>query len=128
MQLNNFLREMALNKKRFVCMIGILLSLVASQARAGVDIAGPVEQVHLAADGKLWFVMQTTPASTYCKPGWASLNMYVPKEHAEYPYYYAMLMTAVSKGKSVYVANISVYNGTEPCDITKTGFGLMLLQ
>ena len=72
--------------------------------------------------------MDTTSASTYCKPGWYSLTMYVPKENPQFPYYFAMLVAAASKGKSVFVANISVFDGTGPCDITKTGYGLVFLQ
>jgi hypothetical protein len=102
--------------------------LAATPAQAGVDIAGPVQRVQIAPDGKLWFGMDTTPASTYCQVGWHSLTMYVPKEHPEYPYYFAMLMTAASKGKAVYVANINVFNGSTPCDITKTGYGLVFMQ
>lgn len=105
----------------------VTLCALASTAMA-VDLNGPVQLVQIAPDGKLWFRMDTTPAATYCKPGWANLNMFVPKDHPEYPYYYAMLMTAVSKGKSVYVANISMYDGSAACDITKTGYGLMLVQ
>lgn len=51
--------------------------------------------------------------------------MYVPKGHPEYPYYFAMLMAAASKGRNVRIANISMFNGTVACDITKTGYGLV---
>ena len=30
-------------------------------------------------------------------------------------------MTSVSKGKHIGVANISIHDGTGPCDMTKTG-------
>jgi hypothetical protein len=106
----------------------VAVSLISLAARAGVDIAGPVQRVQVGPDGTLWFAMDTTVASTYCRPGWYSLTMYVPKGHPEYPYYFAMLVAAASKGKSVYVANISVFDGTTPCDITRTGYGLVFLQ
>ena len=99
-------------------------------AHAGDDLRGQVAAVHIASDGKLWFALTpaagTSAPSTYCKPGWGGFNLYVPRDHSEYPYYYAMLMTAVSKGKPVYVANISIYDGTGACDITKTGYGLFI--
>lgn len=99
-------------------------------AHAGDDLWGQVSAVQIAADGKLWFSMTaaagSTASSAYCKPGWAGLNLYVPKDHAEYPYYYAMLMTAVSKGKTVTVANASIHDGSGPCDITKTGYGMVI--
>jgi hypothetical protein len=112
---------------RHLCLIPLLF-LCASVSYAGVDIHGPVQRVQIAADGKLWFSMDTTPVATYCRPGWNSMTMYIPKESAEYPYYFAMLMTAVAKGKNVTVANISIYDGSVSCDITKTGYGLVLFQ
>lgn len=114
---------------RWLAALMLALGLLPA-AHAGDDLRGQVAAVQIAPDGKLWFSMNaaagTSAPSTYCKPGWAGLNLYVPKDHAEYPYYYAMLMTAVSKGKQVYVANASIYDGTGPCDITKTGYGLMI--
>jgi len=106
----------------------VAMGISSISANAGVDIAGPVQRVQIAPDGTLWFAMDTTPASTYCKPGWYSLTMYVPPSNAQYPYYFAMLVTAASKGKSVYVANISIFNGSTSCDITQTGYGLVFLQ
>lgn len=100
----------------------------ALPSQAGVDLSGPVQRVHLDSAGNLWFAMDTTASGTYCKKGWFSLNMYVPKSSPEFPYYFAMLSTAVSKGKSVYVANISTFDGSGACDITKTGYGLVLLN
>ena len=118
-----------MHTKRFAKLtLSLALSLAAIGSQAGVDIVGPVQRVQIAPDGKLWFAMDTTPASTYCRPGWHSLTMYVPKDHPEYPYYFAMLVAAASKGKNVYVANISMYDGSGPCDITKTGYGLVFMQ
>lgn len=108
--------------------LSLALLFPALTAQAGVDISGPVQRVQIASDGKLWFAMDTTVVSTYCKPGWNALTMFVPKDHPEYPYYFAMLLAAASKGKSVYVANISIYDGSGPCDITKTGYGLVFIQ
>jgi hypothetical protein len=52
-------------------------------AHAGDDLWGKVTGVQIAAGGKLWFSMTaasgTTAPSTYCKPGWAGLNLYVPQ-------------------------------------------------
>ncbi|MBY0444263.1 MAG: hypothetical protein K2Q15_03530 [Burkholderiales bacterium] len=105
-----------------------ILLILSSLSFAGVDIAGPVQRVQLAPDGKLWFTMETTSAATYCKPGWFSLTMYIPRDHPDFAYYFAMLLSATAKGKSVYIANISAFDGSGPCDITKTGYGLVVLQ
>lgn len=114
---------------RWLAALALALGMLPA-AHAGDDLRGQVAAVQIASDGKLWFLITpaagTSAPSTYCKPGWGGLNLYVPKDHSEYPYYYAMLMTAVSKGKQVYVANISIHDGTGPCDITKTGYGLMI--
>lgn len=109
-------------------VLAICVLLFAGPARAGVDVSGPAARMQVAADGTLWFAMETETAVRYCRQGWWNLNMYVPKSHPEYPYYYGILLAAVSKGKSIYVANIGVFDGTGPCDITKTGYGLVLLQ
>ena len=111
-------------------VLALTMSLVlpAAWASSFGDAHGQIQRVQVAADGKLWFAMGTAPATTYCKEGWAGLNMFVPKDHPEYPYYYAMLVTAASKGKTVLVANLDVFDGTGPCDITKTGYGLVLQQ
>jgi len=44
------------------------------------------------------------------------------------PYYFAMLVAAASKRKTIYVGNISVFDGATPCDITKTGYGIVFYQ
>jgi hypothetical protein len=110
--------------------IALLFTLVffPVSAYSEVDLSGTVQLVQIAPNGNLWFEINTTSASTYCLPGWAGLNMYVPADDPQYPYYFAMLMTAAKTGKNVYVANISVYNGSTPCDITKTGYGLVFVQ
>lgn len=111
---------------QYLCIVSVLIQ--GNAAFAGTDISGPVQRLHVADDGALWFAMDTTSAQTFCKPGWFSLTMYVPANHPQYQYYYGMLLTAVAKGRSVVVANISHYNGTVSCDITKTGYGLVLLS
>ena len=110
--------------------LALALVLVTSSitANAGVDIAGQVQRVQIAGDGTLWFAMDTTPAATFCKPGWNGMTMYIPATHPQFRYYYAMLLAATSTGKSVYVANISIFNGSTSCDITQTGYGLTLFN
>lgn len=110
--------------------LALALVLVTSSinANAGVDIYGQVQRVQIAGDGTLWFAMDATAAATFCKPGWNTMTMYVPATHPQYRYYYAMLLSAVSMGKRVLVANISVFNGSTSCDITQTGYGLTLLD
>jgi hypothetical protein len=108
--------------------LSLVLSMLTNAANAGVDITGPVQRVQMASDGTLWFAMDTTVASTYCKPGWYSLTMCVPANNPQYSYYFAMLVAAASKGKSVTVANISKFDGSISCDITQTGYGLVFLQ
>jgi len=104
------------------------LSFMVAPAHAGVDVSGTVAQVHISGTGTLWFRMENVSPNieAYCQPGWAGLQLYVPRDHADFPYYYGLLMTAATKQKRVLVANISIYNGTTSCDITKTGYGIML--
>ncbi|QYF94838.1 hypothetical protein KY495_06545 [Massilia sp. PAMC28688] len=93
--------------KKLLQVLAVASLLATSTAAvAGVDISGPIQRLHLAEDGSLWFAMDTTAAQTYCKPDWHSLTMYVPANHPQYQYYYGMLMTAVAKGRNVFLGNI----------------------
>lgn len=115
--------------KKFFRIASLLLLLaIAPASHAGVDLYGPVQRVTLGGDGNLWFAMDTTAVKQYCAAGWHDLTIYVPKDHPQFPYYFAMLMTAAAKGHNVKVANISVFNGTTGCDITKTGYGLVFFE
>jgi hypothetical protein len=110
-------------------LASLLASLLISfTAHAGVDVVGPVTRVHLAPDGTLWFLLAAAPASTHCKGGWAELNMFVPKDHPSFAYYFAMITAANLKSKNLYVANIDMFGGTRPCDVTASGYGVMLMQ
>ena len=113
--------------KKNAVLLGLVFAVFG--VRAGVDIAAPVQKVQIAADGSLWFAMDTvTTMATYCKAGWNGLTMYIPKDNPSFPYYYATLTAALLKGKSVFIGNISFFNGTTSCDVTQTGFGLTLVQ
>jgi hypothetical protein len=118
-----------LRRKVTIAIASIILLAISNFAAAGVDASGPVDVVQVSANGDLNFRMQAINVniSNYCKGGWYGLNMFVPKGHPEYPYYYAMVMTAATKAKNLYVANVGIYNGTTVCDITKTGYGLVLV-
>jgi hypothetical protein len=73
-------------------------------------------------------MVDSPEAPTYCKADWFGLNLYVPPDNPQYSYYYGLLMSAVTKQKMIVVANISVFNGTTACDITKTNYGLVILK
>jgi len=107
-------------------------AMCSRPAIAGADLGGTVNAIQVAADGTLWFSISpsagTPNPATYCKPGWAGLNMFIPPSNSQYAYYYGMLMTSLSKGTVAYVANVSVFNGSVPCDITQTGYGLVLFK
>lgn len=117
-----------MNCRKLWPVAAVLTLSFSSPSEAGTDIQGLVQRLQLAPDGTLWFSMDTTPAASYCRAGWAGLTMYVPTGSALYPYYYGILLSAVSKGKNIYLGNISAFNGSLPCDITQTGYGIMLVQ
>jgi len=117
-----------MKKRSKLAILASALFLSATQSLAGVDITGTVPMVWVASDGNLWFTVNSPSASTYCLPGWAGFSMFIPKGDPNFVYYYGLLVAAVAKAKPVYVANISTFNGTTPCDISKTGYGLVLLQ
>lgn len=105
----------------------VVLSLLSPCfSHAGVDLGGKVMRVQLNSTGNLWFKMDNPQFDTYCKPGWHGFSMYIPKSDPDFPYYYSIIMTSVANGKSLYIANISKFNGTTPCDLTLTGYGVVI--
>ncbi len=113
--------------KSLKAVISTLLLVIANSSFAGVDLTGTVTGVQQAPDGTLYFAISSTAANTYCMNHWAGLNMLIPAGDPNYAYYYGLLVLAMSKAKTVYLGNMSVYNGTTPCDVTKTGYGVMVL-
>lgn len=97
-------------------------------AFAGVDLNGPVTKAQMAPEG-FYFLLTAASSATYCKAGWAGLNMFVPKDHPDFFQYYGIVLTALTKAKNLYIANVDLgNNGTAACDVTKNGYGVMLLQ
>lgn len=106
--------------------IGLLVGLCFSiHAFAGFDVTGKITSIQLN-DAGLYFAFSNRAADEYCKVGWASLSFYVPAKHKDYPYYYGLISTANIHKQTVRIANISVFDGTTACDITKTGYGLVV--
>lgn len=99
-------------------------------AFAGVDIFGTVSGMQMAPDGTLWFSISSPANSqqpgTFCANHWDGLNMYIPAGDPNFFYYYGLLMLSLSKSRQIYLGNISIYNGSTPCDITKTGYGIVV--
>lgn len=109
--------------KRFFC---VLLAICFScKAFAGFDVFGKIKSVQLK-DGALYFSFSNRSADVYCKVGWDNLSFYVPADHKDYPYYYGLITTANIHKQNVRIANINVFDGTTACDITKTGYGLVV--
>lgn len=105
----------------------LILSLVlSSSAFSGVDISSTIERVKINGDGKLWLKMTNSTFDEYCKPGWYGFNLFIPEADKSYPYYYGLVASAFSKGQALYIANISVFDGTGSCDLTKTGYGIVV--
>lgn len=102
--------------------------IVSNAASAGVDISGTVPRIWVNPNGNLYFTVNNPAVNTYCAPGWYGFNMYIPKTDPNFPYYFGVLASAVANGKPVYIANISVFNGSTMCDITQTGYGVVFQQ
>ena len=107
-------------------------------AHAGVDVTGTVNELQVAGDGTLYFnITGTTFANagtasvtinSFCLVHWAGMSLYVPAGDPNYVYYYGLLATSLTKSIPVLLGNISTYNGTQSCDVTKTGYGVVLLK
>lgn len=114
-------------KKVIIALMVLFVQLFTCEvAQAGADLWGTVQKVQIGADGKLWFSIDTANVSAYCKALWFNFNMYIPPESPQYAFYYGLLMTALVKQKTIIVANISVFDGTVACDVTKTSYGIVI--
>jgi len=99
--------------------------LFSTTSFAGADLLSTIERVQIKGDGKLWLKMTNSAFDTYCKPGWHGFNLYIPESDPSYPYYYGLIASALAKNQSIRVSNISYFDGTTTCDITKTGYGIV---
>ncbi len=116
--------QRAIAAPRLAVLLGLLCLPLTSHA--GVDLGGKVMRIQLDNSANLWFKMDNPAFDTYCKKGWFDFNLYVPKNSPDFPYIYSTLMTALESGKPLYLANISTFNGSTPCDLTKTGYGIVI--
>ena len=113
------------NIRKIVAAVVLLAG--AMPVYAGFDASGLIARMWVTSNGDLYFVLNNTSANVYCKPGWYGFNFVVPKGDTTYPYYYGVITTAIAKSLTVDIPNLDVFNGTGPCDITKTGYGIVLL-
>lgn len=113
-------------------LLSTLLWVLLGAAQAGVDVYGTVKNVWLRGDGDLYFQLlpnSNSPSiSPYCSGGWHELNMLVPRSDPDYSHLYGIILYAHSKQKMVSIANISVHSGQVYCDITQTGYGIIIFQ
>lgn len=116
-------------KKLFAALLAVVIPLFPYEsAQAGADLSGVVQTLQIAADGKIWFAISSTLAPNYCKVGWNQLNMYIPPDNPQYTFYYGLLLASLTKEKTIYLGNISVFDGSTACDIAKTGYGIVLFK
>ena len=93
---------------------------------AGYDVTGLIEGVQINADG-IRFGFHSGGASKYCADAWNGMNFYIPATNPTFPYYYTLIVSAFNKKQTIYMGNISVFNGTTPCDVSQTGYGIVVL-
>jgi hypothetical protein len=112
--------------------LSLTISLLALSNAQATDIRGIVSSMQIKpGSDQLWFSIAPlygANVSLYCQAGWAGLTMYVPTTDPDYPYYYGLLLTSLTKNISIYLANISFYSNSPACDVTKTGYGVLLLN
>jgi len=93
---------------------------------AGYDVTGYITSVQLNKEGALRFALSNRAADTYCKVGWGGLSFHVPYDHKDFPYYYGLISSANINKQKVRLANISVFDGSSSCDVTQTGYGIVV--
>lgn len=102
------------------------LLLMSVNASAGVDLQSKIDRIKLSGDGKLWLKMADSRFDQYCKQGWYGFNLFIPESSPSFPYYYGLIASALANNQPLYIANVSVFNGSTACDLTKTGYGIVV--
>jgi len=103
-----------------------LFTLIFSPCCVGLDLSGYVQRIWIKNDDTLMIKMKESSFDTYCQPGWYGFNLSIPMSDKNFPYYYGLITTAIAKNQPLFIANITVFNGTTACDLTKTGYGIVL--
>lgn len=100
--------------------------LISPVSDAGVDLVSTIQRIKFNGDGKLWLKMANSQFDQYCSPGWNGFNLYIPQSDSSFPYYYGLVLSAMSKEQELHIANISKFDGSSACDLTKTGYGIVV--
>ena len=106
-------------------LLAIALTAISAITQAGGDLKAKISYLHLKGDGKLWIKTDNDQFNQYCKRGWHHFNLYLETDTKDFPYYYGLLAAAYSKGQTIRISNIIMYDGSAPCDIVKTGYGVV---
>ena len=106
----------------------VVLMVLSFDIFAGADLKGKIARTWLDQSGNLWMKMDSAAFDNYCKPGWYNFNLYIPSTDKSFPYYYGMITSAQAKQQYVYLANMSTFDGSKACDLTKTGYGIVVLS
>ena len=130
---NKVIEELSNMKHVFV---GIFLFFgMHGISKAGVDLVGNIGTVWLAGDNFYFSIKEerfgntsdtTITIGKYCKSNWGNFRLYVPVSDSKFPYYYGLITSANANGNLVKLANISKFNGTTQCDISQTGYGIVV--
>ena len=110
--------------KKLLIALAVINAFLSPSALAGVDIHAKVERVWMKGDDRLWFKVNSSTINNYCKPSWYSFNLYIKTTDKDFPYYYGLITSALAKGQTITLANISTFDGTTSCDIGQTGYGI----
>src|SRR5262245_27317574 len=82
-------------------IVAAFLSIAALSHVDAADIRGAVTSMQVKpGSNQLWFTiapMYGANLNLYCQSGWAGLTMYIPTSDPDYPYYYGLLLTSLTK-------------------------------
>ncbi len=110
----------------FICVFLVALSQLVMAA----DLAGNVTAIWLAPNSnKLMFKIDSPASTTVCPPGnsWYGFNIALPTSHPNFPYYYGLLTTSMSKNIAVYLGGISI-GSSGFCEVTENNYGIVLTK
>jgi hypothetical protein len=106
-------------------VISAAMALAAGHASA-IDFTTTVTAVKIGVDGKMWVGFGNNAAwAPYCLANGQGNRTYVNKDHPDFIYLYGMYMTALAKGRNVYISGV-VGNGSAQCDLASFDGSWML--
>lgn len=95
----------------------------------GYDVCGKVNYINLRTEGLYWSVIRND-TEKFCSglSSYQNMMMVVPVSHPQFAYYYGLVSMAYAQSQILCSLNVHLLGEQVVCDVTKTGYGIMLYK